>query len=459
MKKFLKNILILAIGITMISIGAVHADRTFVLPDQTGQSGKFLKTDGLNPSWGSVGGGITIGTSTITSGTNTRVLYDNSGVIGEYTLTGTGTVVVMATGPTLSNPVVGTQSASDNSTKAASTAYVTNGISTALAGVNPAVAVSYATTAAGDTSGLTYANGTSGVGATLTGANNTVTTIDGHAFVVGDVGVTRLLVKNDTQSPSGAFNGVYLFTALHTGITGDIFTRALDYDMPSDINSTGAIPVVSGTTNTGTSWIITSTVTTVGVDSLTYSNFTLNPASLVTLTGNQALTNKTYNGNTFTAGTGTLTIAAGKTLTVSNILTLAGTDSTTMTFPSSSDTVAGLAATQTLTNKRINPRVNTITSSTTPTPAGDTTDEFTVTALAAGATFAAPTGTPVDGQPLTIRIKDNATPQTLAWNGIYRASSDLALPTTTITSKTMYLKFIYNAVDSKWDFVAFLNNF
>jgi hypothetical protein len=63
--------------------------------------------------------------------------------------------------------------------------------------------------------------------------------------------------------------------------------------------------------------------------------------------------------------------------------------------------------TTTLTNKRITERVNTIVSSATPTPAGDTTDEFTVTALAVNATFAAPTGTPTEGQVLLIRIKDN----------------------------------------------------
>lgn len=61
------------------------------------------------------------------------------------------------------------------------------------------------------------------------------------------------------------------------------------------------------------------------------------------LAANQALTNKTYNGNTWTAGTGTLTIAAGKTLTANNSITLAGTDATTMTFPSTSTTVAGLS--------------------------------------------------------------------------------------------------------------------
>jgi hypothetical protein len=55
----------------------------------------------------------------------------------------------------------------------------------------------------------------------------------------------------------------------------------------------------------------------------------------------------TINGNTFTTGTGTLTIAAGKTLTANNSITLAGTDATTMTFPASSTTVAGLGIVQT----------------------------------------------------------------------------------------------------------------
>jgi hypothetical protein len=45
--------------------------------------------------------------------------------------------------------------------------------------------------------------------------------------------------------------------------------------------------------------------------------------------------------------------ASGKSLTVSNTLTLAGTDATTMTFPTSSDTVVGTAATQTLSGKTL----------------------------------------------------------------------------------------------------------
>lgn len=109
--------------------------------------------------------------------------------------------------------------------------------------------------------------------------------------------------------------------------------------------------------------------------------------------------------------------------------------------------------TATLTNKRIDPRVNTITSSATPTPVGDTTDIFTITALAVDPTFAAPSGTPVNGQKLIIRIKDDGTGRTLAWNAIYRSVA-ATLPTSTTASKTSYVGFIYNSDDSKWDCVA-----
>jgi len=71
--------------------------------------------------------------------------------------------------------------------------------------------------------------------------------------------------------------------------------------------------------------------------------------AIVGTTDSQALTNKTVNGNTITAGTFTLTGGAGKTLTFNNTLTLAGTDGTTMTFPGSSATLAGLAIAQTFT--------------------------------------------------------------------------------------------------------------
>jgi len=109
--------------------------------------------------------------------------------------------------------------------------------------------------------------------------------------------------------------------------------------------------------------------------------------------------------------------------------------------------------TQTLENKRVNKRVSSITSSPTPTPDADTTDMFVITALAENATFGAPTGSPTQGQTLIIRIKDNGTARSLSWNAIYRAIG-VSLPTTTTASKLLYLGFIYNSTDSKWDCVA-----
>ena len=60
-----------------------------------------------------------------------------------------------------------------------------------------------------------------------------------------------------------------------------------------------------------------------------------------------AATATTVNGNTITTSSGTLTLAAGKTHTVNNSITLAGTDSTTMTFPATSATIARTDAAQT----------------------------------------------------------------------------------------------------------------
>lgn len=116
--------------------------------------------------------------------------------------------------------------------------------------------------------------------------------------------------------------------------------------------------------------------------------------------------------------------------------------------------------TKTLTNKtmiattNVVEEITTVASSGTPTPTGGSLRNFfTVTALAANATFAAPSGTPVDGNYLTVRIKDNGTARTLAFNAIYRAIG-ITLPTTTVLSKTLYLTMRYNFADTKWDVLA-----
>jgi hypothetical protein len=199
-------------------------------------------------------------------------------------------------GGTYPNPSVltaTTQAAGDNSTKVATDAFVTTAINNAIAAVNPAVAVSAATTTVLPNT-PTYNNGVSGIGATLTAGANAVLVVDGYTPLLND----RILVKNQA---SAFQNGVYNVTQLGiAGVLPWILTRALDYDQPSDINFTGAIPVVSGTVNATTQWVITSTVNTVGTDALTYAQFTVAPLKLI----------QTVKVQTFTAN-GTYTPSAG----------------------------------------------------------------------------------------------------------------------------------------------------
>lgn len=239
-------------------------------------------------------------------------------------LTGTAALPTIKSSVALSgNPTTTTQSAGDSSNKIATDAFVTGAINTAIAGVNPAVAVQAATTAASDTSGLTYNNGASGIGATLTGLPNTALTVDGYTFTaLGQ----RLLVKNDTQSPSGAFDGVYYVTQLQTAILPLILTRTLDYDMPSDVNNTGAIPVTSGTVNGITSWVLTSQVTTIGTDPLTYTRFSINPSTLLTngLTSAHIFVGNVSNVATDTAVTGDVSISNAGVVTLPTVNTNTG---------------------------------------------------------------------------------------------------------------------------------------
>lgn len=101
------------------------------------------------------------------------------------------------------------------------------------------------------------------------------------------------------------------------------------------------------------------------------------------------------------------------------------------------------------------PLVNTVASHATPTINTDTTDMFTITALATAITSMTTnlTGTPVNGQKLIIRILDDGTARAITWGASF-VNRGATLPTTTVLGKYHYIGLIWNSTTSTWDAVA-----
>lgn len=118
------------------------------------------------------------------------------------------------------------------------------------------------------------------------------------------------------------------------------------------------------------------------------------------------------------------------------------------------DDFATLTGSQTLTNKKITPRVQSLTDAATVTPDLDLYDGGVLLTLSQTTTIANATGTIVNGKTYWIRIK-STTARALSLGTMYRGSSDLALPSTTSGGGlTDYFLFIGNTADSKLDLLA-----
>ena len=164
---------------------------------------------------------------------------------------------------------------------------------------------------------VTYNNGTAGVGATLT-LSNALSVLDGYTLLNGD----RVLVKNEATQ---ANNGIYTWA---TG--GTVLTRATDFDTAAEIASGDFTFVTYGTLYANTGWVQTNPVTTVGTDSIVWSQFTgagtYTAGTGLTLAGTQfsitntAVTAASYGSatqvGTFTVNQqGQLTLAGNTTVT------------------------------------------------------------------------------------------------------------------------------------------------
>lgn len=132
----------------------------------------------------------------------------------------------------------------------------------------------------------------------------------------------------------------------------------------------------------------------------------------------------------------------------------------TATLGSISNT--GTITIPTVTGTLVQKTISTITSNATWSPAGNASvNIYNITAQAAAVTtISAPSGTPLDGNELYIRVVDNGTARAISgWDAIYSAGTNLAFPTTTTLGKYMIIKFIYNTMNAvnKWQLVAVID--
>lgn len=150
--------------------------------------------------------GLTVGTSTITSGTTTRILFNNVGVLGEYTISGSGTVVAMATSPSFTTPAIG----------------VATGTSLALGGCtigsNSACGAGSVTWGGTITSG---ANGGTGGQITLNGSTSGSQAIK-VAAAAGSLSALQLPTTNGNNGEVLSTNGSGVLSWVAVGGTGTV---------------------------------------------------------------------------------------------------------------------------------------------------------------------------------------------------------------------------------------------
>ena len=367
-------------------------------------------------------------------------------------------------------------------------------------GLNIHDAASAATTTTLDTATggtITYNNGASGVGATLTttGLFNLIDTVN-----VQSSG-TRILVKNEANAVT---NGVYVWS------NATVITRATDYNSVPEVEAGDFIFVLNGNTYGNTGWVQVSTVTGIGTagNNITFTQFsgvgayTGNTSAGISVNGT-VINAKVDNTTTAFDGSGNIVVKTSANLTTPNIGAATGTSlSTTGNITGGNILTGGLLSvagnilisgvfsvagnvtanngmftnivnaashtgavvsvtgnvtggniTGTITSSRINPRVFSTASTASLTPDVSSFDQYNLTALAADVTINAPTGTPVNGNKIMFRILDNGVSRTITWNATYTVIG-VSLPAATTAGKRTYVGCIYNTENTCWDVVA-----
>jgi hypothetical protein len=323
-------------------------------------------------------GGFTVSGGNLALGTNSLTLTGSIAATGARVTKGWFTDIESTNAPTVSGAAV----------------YYTGGTDVALADGGTGASLSdpnadrimFWDDSAGAVTWLTAGTGLTITGTTITASGSgTVTNTGGNltdnAVVLGAGTVDTKVVAGITTDGTSVLNlGVNATTIgkvkMFGNTSGDVTIQ------PAAVAGTATVLTLPATTGT----LVHSIANANGISAS-------NSSGVLTVTLG-AITPTTVNGLTITTSTGTLTIANSKTATINNSITFSGTDSTTMTFPSTSATLARTDAANTFTGASTasawvltSPTITTKISPTTDdgAPLGDTTHNWSDLFLASGA--------------------------------------------------------------------------
>ena len=333
------------------------------------------------------------------------------------------------------------------------------------------------------TSGFVFNNGTNVVAALdyfSGGAAITSGTINGVIIGGSSAGAITGTTITGTTFNGGSFSGTSgTFTSLSD--SGNLtFTGTGNRILADFTNATIAnrAAIQSSTTNGNTVVGALPNGTATGSAFQAYNNATPTNASLLSLEASSTATtlassirgSGTYLPMAFNVNgteslrlltTGAISFGSSGTAygTSGQVLTSQGNAAPTWTTLTSSQWVTSGSniyyTTGAVIDTRINPRsLAAANTSGTITPASNTYDQVNYL-LTGTAAFAVPSGTPVNGQKLSIRLYAAST-QTVSWTTTSTGYREIGttLPLSVAAGKTVYVGCVWNSTDSFWDVVA-----
>lgn len=347
-------------GSTTVTATATNALTIGTGLSGTSYNGSAAVTIAIDSTVATLTGSQTLTNKSMSGSSNTFTNLPNTALTNSSVTIGTTTVALGSTALTLGgltsvavtqNPTTALQLATKQYVDAATSA------------VNYHAACQWATTA--DLGTVTYNNGTSGVGATLTNAGTQAAlVIDGHTFTATDVtnGV-RVLVKNETN---GAYNGIYTVTNQGSVSTNWVLTRATDFDQvgtgQNEIAPGDTTFIINGTANANTQWTQTTDLPiTIGTTALAFvqigasttynagTGLNLSPATTFNIS-NTTVTAASY-GSASSVGTFTVNAQGQLTAASNTAIAINGNQITSGTVGSSyiSGSYTGITGVGTLT--------------------------------------------------------------------------------------------------------------